>query len=188
LSDFAYLIRSYSFFPEPSPFKHSFFIDISLLSVRKGVIAGYGAYHPGLITLTWDRGGGYLTVVIEKRLYRRVKVRWPTALATSQGSVDGVTRNISIDGAFLYYSQPDLQALPLRTDDRVNIVFDVPGDRQIRTSARVAWSDILAVEESSTLLGVGLQFLDVASEAREFLLTAITEEMYRAKSEGVRME
>ena len=130
----------------------------------------------------------FLTVVIEKRLYHRVKVRWPTTLATRQGSVDGIPRNISIDGAFLYYNHPDPQGLPLRADERVDVVFDVPGDHQIRASARVAWSDILAVEESSTLLGIGLQFLDVPHKDREFLLTAITEKMYRAKSDGVRME
>lgn len=130
----------------------------------------------------------FLTVVIEKRVYHRVKVRWPTTLATSQGSVDGVTRNISIDGAFLYYNHPDPQALPLRADDRVNVVFNIPGHDPIRANARVAWSDILAVEESSTLLGVGLQLLDVSPEDREFLLTAITEKMYQAKSDGVSME
>ena len=130
----------------------------------------------------------FLTVAIEKRIYHRVKVRWPTTLATSQGSVDGVTRDISIDGAFLYYNHPDPQALPLRADDRVNVVFNIPGHDPIRASARVAWSDILALEEGSTLLGVGLQFLDVSPEDREFLLTAITEKMYRAKSDGVRME
>ena len=108
-------------------------------------------------------------------------MRWPTTLATRQGSVDGVTRNISIDGAFLYYNHPDPQALPLRADERVDVVFDVPGDHQIRASARVAWSDVLAVEESSTLLGIGLQLLDVSHKDREFLLETITEKMFWAK-------
>ena len=130
----------------------------------------------------------FLTVVIEKRVYHRVKVRWPTTLATSQGSVDGVTRNISIDGAFLYYNHPDPQALPLRADDRVNVVFNIPGHDQIQASARVAWSDILAVEETSTVVGVGLEFVEVSDEDRECLLQAITEKMYWAKSNGVRIE
>ena len=127
-------------------------------------------------------------VAVEKRIYHRVKVRWPTTLATSQESVDGVTRDISIDGAFLYYNHPDPQALPLRADDQVNVVFNIPDHDAIRASARVAWSDILALEEASTILGVGLQFLDVSSEDREFLLTAITEKMYQAKGDGARKE
>jgi len=110
----------------------------------------------------------------ERRLYPRVKMRWPTTLFTRQWSLDGITRNVSIDGAFLYYSHPDPQPLPLRTDDRVNVVFNVPGDRQIRARARVAWSDVLAIEERSTLLGIGLQFSDVSDKDRKFLQEAIT--------------
>ena len=101
---------------------------------------------------------------------------------------DGVTRDISIDGAFLYYNHPDTQALPLRADERVNVVFNIPGHDPIRASPRVAWSDILALEEASTVVGVGLQFLDVSPEDREFLLTAITEKIYQAKGDGVRKE
>ncbi len=117
-------------------------------------------------------------MTVERRVHRRVRTRWATTLATSQGPVDGITRNVSIDGAFLYYNHPDPQALPLRADDRVDVVFDIPGDRQIRASARVAWSDVLAVEESSTLLGIGLQFLDVSHKDRDFLLKTITEKMF----------
>ena len=110
----------------------------------------------------------------ERRLYPRVKRRWPTTLFTRQWSLDGITRNVSIDGAFLYYHQPDPQPLSLRTDDRVNVVFNVPGDRRIRACARVAWSDVLAIEERSTLLGIGLQFSDVSVKDRDLLRDAIT--------------
>jgi hypothetical protein len=110
----------------------------------------------------------------ERRLYPRVKLRWPTTLFTRQWSLEGITRNVSIDGAFLYYSQPDPETLPLRTDDRVDVVFNVPGDRQIRARARIAWSDVLAIEERSTLLGVGLQFWNVSDKDRSFLREAIT--------------
>jgi hypothetical protein len=110
----------------------------------------------------------------ERRLYPRVKMRWPTTLFTRQWSLDGITRNVSIDGAFLYYNQPDPQTLPLRADERVDVVFNVPGDRQIRVRARIAWSDVLAIEERSTLMGIGLQFSDVSDKDRAFLRGAIT--------------
>jgi hypothetical protein len=127
-------------------------------------------------------------VTVEKRLYHRVKVRWPTKLVTGHGSVDGMARNLSIGGAFVYYNAPDPQAPPFRAGDRVDIVFNVPGHKEIQTNARVMWSDILAVEERGTLLGIGLQFLDVSPEDREFLLSAITEKIFLAKSEGIRLE
>jgi c-di-GMP-binding flagellar brake protein YcgR len=124
----------------------------------------------------------------ERRLYHRVKVRWPTTLVTGDGAIEGMTRDVSLGGAFLYYSHADPPALPLRQGDRVDVVFNIPGHDQIQASARVAWSDILALEEASTILGVGLQFLDVSPEDREFLLTAITEKIYQAKGDGVRKE
>jgi hypothetical protein len=127
-------------------------------------------------------------VTAEKRVYHRVKVRWPTKLVTSHGSVEGMARNLSVGGAFIYYNAPDPQALPFRADDRVDIVFNVPGHKEIQANARVMWSDILAVEERGTLLGIGLQFLEVSPEDRDFLLTAITEKIFLTKSEGIRME
>jgi hypothetical protein len=84
---------------------------------------------------------------------------------------------------FLYYSHADPRELPLRVADRVEVVFNIPGHDQIRASAQVAWSDILAVEEMSTLLGVGLEFVDVRREDREYLLQAITEKMFRASDD-----
>ncbi len=92
-----------------------------------------------------------------------------------------MTRDLSLGGAFLYYSHADPPALPLREGDRVDVVFNIPGHDQIQASARVAWSDILAVEETSTLLGVGLEFVDVRHEDREYLLEVITEKMYWAR-------
>ena len=88
-----------------------------------------------------------------------------------------------MDGSFVYYNQPDPQALPLRVADRLDLVFDVSGHKEIRVNARVVWSDILAVEESGILLGVGLRFLDVRVKDHQFLLQAITERMSRAKGD-----
>jgi hypothetical protein len=38
----------------------------------------------------------------ERRLQPRVEVRWPVTLLTSEGSVQGETRDISMQGAFIY--------------------------------------------------------------------------------------
>ena len=99
-----------------------------------------------------------------------------------------MTRNLSLGGVFLYYSHADPQAAPLRQHDRVDVLFKIPGHDPIQASTRVAWSDILAVEETSTVVGVGLEFVEVSDEDRECLLQAITEKMYWAKSNGVRIE
>jgi pSer/pThr/pTyr-binding forkhead associated (FHA) protein len=122
----------------------------------------------------------------DRRLYHRVKVRWPTTLVTNRGTIDGIARDLSLGGVFFYYGQTDPWAPPLRADDRVAVVFNIPGHDQIQASARVAWSDILAVEEMSTVLGVGLEFVDVRHEDREYLLQAITERMFWARDDATR--
>jgi FHA domain/PilZ domain len=124
---------------------------------------------------------------VERRLYYRVKVRWPTTLVTSDGTIDGITRDLSLGGVFFYYSQADPRGLPLRAGDRVEIVFNIPGDDQIQAKARVAWSDILVVEETSTLMGLGLEFLDVRHEDRDYLLQAITGKMFWARDDAARL-
>ena len=121
---------------------------------------------------------------VEGRLYHRVRVRWPTTLVTRHGAIDGMTRNLSLGGVFLYYSHADPQAVPLRQHDRVDVLFKIPGHDPIQASTRVAWSDILAVEETSILLGVGLEFVDVRHEDREYLLQVITEKLLGARDDG----
>jgi hypothetical protein len=121
---------------------------------------------------------------VEGRLYDRVRVRWPTRLITSHETIEGMTRNLSLSGVFLYYSHTDPRALPLPADDRVHVVFKIPGHERIRARARVAWSDILAVEETSTILGVGLELVDIRYEDRKYLLQVITDRMLQAKDDA----
>jgi hypothetical protein len=129
-----------------------------------------GARHQSHFWAKW------LTGVGDHRMHRRVRVRWPTTLVTSSHeSIDGMTRNLGLGGVFLYYSHTDPRALPIRVDDHVNVVFKIPGHDHIQASARVACSDILGVEETSTLLGVGLEFASTSHEDREHFLQVVTE-------------
>jgi hypothetical protein len=121
---------------------------------------------------------------VKGRLYDRVRVRWPSRLITSHETIEGMTRNLSLSGIFLYYSHTDPRALPLPTDDLVHVVFKIPGHERIRARARVAWSEILAVEETSTLLGVGLELVDIRYEDRKYLLEVITDMMPQAKDDA----
>ena len=42
----------------------------------------------------------------EKRLQPRVEVRWPVTRLTSEGAIQGETRDISMQGAYIYCDQP----------------------------------------------------------------------------------
>ncbi|MBP1727351.1 MAG: PilZ domain [Deltaproteobacteria bacterium] len=112
-----------------------------------------------------------------KRLYPRVKVRWPVSILTKDHAVNGITRNISVNGAYIYYLKPHLEALPLRPKQRVGAIIKLPGRLPLLINAEVAWSDILNSDEQHTLLGVGLRFLELFYDDREFLHKAITERL-----------
>jgi hypothetical protein len=112
-----------------------------------------------------------------KRLYPRVKVRWPVSILTKDHAVHGITRNVSVNGAYIYYFKPHLEALPLRPKQRVGAIIKLPGRLPLLINAEVAWSDILNSDEQHTLLGVGLRFLELFYDDREFLHKAITERL-----------
>ena len=112
---------------------------------------------------------------IENRLYSRVKFKWPATILTKNRLLDGITRNISVNGTFIYYYQPHNDGLPLRLDSRVAIVLRVPDRLPLLIKAKVVWSDFLSSDEDSTLLGVGLHFIDIFYEDRQYLRNVIAD-------------
>jgi hypothetical protein len=112
-----------------------------------------------------------------QRLYPRIKVRWPVSILTGDNAIHGMTRNISVNGAYVYYHKPHLDALPLRPRQRVAAIIKPPGRLPLLINAEVAWSDILNSDERHTLLGVGLRFLELLYDDRQFLHQIITERL-----------
>ena len=119
------------------------------------------------------------TTVI-RRFSHRVRVRWPTTLITSNHeTLEGMTRNLNSAGVFLYYSHTDPRALPLRADERVIVIFKIPGRDHIEAIAQVVWSDFLAIEETSTILGVGLEFVELGQDDQDYFLRVITDKTFQ---------
>jgi hypothetical protein len=110
----------------------------------------------------------------DKRLYARIKVRWPAAIVTKDSTIDGMIRNISVNGAFLYYDQPHLDALPPRRKQRLRMIIKVPGRLPLPVHIVVVWSEILSSDEANTLIGVNLRFLELFYHDREFLHKTFT--------------
>ena len=110
---------------------------------------------------------------IENRLYSRVKFKWPATIFTENRLLDGITRNISVNGTFIYYHQPHYHGLPLRLDTLVALVIRIPDRLPLLIKAEVVWSDFLSSDEDNTLLGVGLHFVDIFYEDRQYLRDVI---------------
>ena len=111
----------------------------------------------------------------DKRLHSRVKlIKWPAKIVIKDESIDGTTRNISVNGAFIYYFQPHGNDLPLQLNKAVDVIIEAPDRPPLFMLAEVVWSDILSSDEKNTLLGVGLHFTEISYEDRQFLHSVIT--------------
>ena len=93
---------------------------------------------------------------------------------TKDTTIQGMIRNISVNGAFLYYYQPHSDALPLRPKQRLGVIIKVPGRLPLLVHVVVVWSEILSSDEADTLIGVNLRFLELFYRDREFLHKTLT--------------
>ncbi len=107
---------------------------------------------------------------VDRRTCKRVKIiKWPAKILIKDKSIDGITRNISVRGAFIYYFQPHGNNLPLQLHKVVDLIIEATGLAPLYISAEVIWSNILSSDEKNTLIGVGLRFIEVPEKDRHFL-------------------
>jgi len=107
---------------------------------------------------------------IDKRSNKRVKlIKWPAKVLIKDKSIDGIVRNISVHGAFIYYFEPHGKNRPLQLHKVVDLIIEATGVPPLYISAEVIWSNILSSDEKNTLIGVGLRFIEVPEKDRQFL-------------------
>ena len=112
---------------------------------------------------------------IERRAFKRVKlINWPAKIIIKDKSIDGATRNITPQGAFIYYFRPHGDDRPLKLHKVVDLIIQAPGVASLFICAEVIWSNILSSDEQNTLLGVGLRFIEVPDKELQFLHDFVT--------------
>jgi len=109
-----------------------------------------------------------LAITIERRKNVRGDIRWPITVSADHGNIQGETRNISIDGISIRCDEPL----------RINEVFRIailPPDRQaIGVSGKVIWSDLYAIDQDDTAVGLGLCFVEISDEDRKIFIDAVS--------------
>jgi hypothetical protein len=88
----------------------------------------------------------------ERRLQPRVEVRWPVTLLTSEGSVQGETRDISMQGAFIYCDK----SLPL--SERFVLSVKAPA-ASMQVMAQVVWASNSSSDKKNEPAGIGVRFI-----------------------------
>lgn len=98
----------------------------------------------------------------------KAKLKWPVSIKANGSSSDGVTLNLSTNGAYIRCVKPP----------RLNEVFDmtlqVPNsDDSIEAEVEVVWSNIYGPDDEISPRGMIVRFLDLADEDRRIIAKAI---------------
>jgi uncharacterized protein (TIGR02266 family) len=103
----------------------------------------------------------------ERRVYPRAKINWPVEIKTDQGTMDGLTSNVTPNGVFIHCQKPL----------KLNVVFDMAinipnSDHAIAAKAEVIWSNRWGPDDEISPRGMGVRFVKISSEARKFIARA----------------
>lgn len=105
---------------------------------------------------------------IERRRHRRIRVNWPVVVQTPQSFIEGEARDISVGGVFIEYSeQPEL-------GENFQVVIKLSPERSISVTGKKAWCGNINIDGKSTYSGMGVQFIEISPEDRQFI-SALTE-------------
>ena len=103
---------------------------------------------------------------IERRLHPRILMNWPATLHNVQGSIEGETKDISVDGVFIFLSEKP----------KVGVNFPIllkPSDgRSISVVGKKVWSSTFSID-NRPVFGMGVQFMLISPEDRQFISTLV---------------
>jgi c-di-GMP-binding flagellar brake protein YcgR len=103
----------------------------------------------------------------EKRDHVRIGIVWPVSFETSNGSIQGKTKDISLNGAFIVCPSP----LPLKEIFSLNL--SLPGQESLSLKSEVIWSNANVPEERIITRGMGIRFLNLPEQDRKMLTESI---------------
>lgn len=87
----------------------------------------------------------------EKRDYPRAEIKWPAVIKTDQGTMDGVTSNVTPNGVFIHCQKP------LRLNEIFELTIDIPNSDQTLTArAEVTWSNRWGPDDDISPRGMGV--------------------------------
>ena len=88
----------------------------------------------------------------EKRIYPRTEIKWPVSVITAKGMIQGETKNISLNGAFICSEKT------LCPNDLLLLTVSGPfGSMQV--VAQVVWSNRCVCDEQKSPSGTGVKFM-----------------------------
>ena len=108
---------------------------------------------------------------IERRQHPRVLVNWPAVVETQHGSVEGETKDISVDGVFIFCAkEPEV-------GENFSIFLKPSEQRTIPVVGEKIWSGIFSIDNRK-VFGMGIQFINISPEDREYIAVLVEKEQH----------
>ena len=104
----------------------------------------------------------------ERRKAPRINVNWPVTLITSQGTIEGESRNITPSGVFIHCKKK------LPEDEVYQMIIKLPNGKQIIVKGQMMWSNLNGREDTGALVDMGFSFIKMSDEDQKVLRTVIS--------------
>ena len=108
-------------------------------------------------------------MTIEKRLHPRIPANWPVTLHNVQGSIEGETKDISVDGVFIFLSE--------KPEFGVNfpILLKPSEERSISVVGKRVWSGTFNID-NRPVFGMGVRFIHLSPEDQQYIASVVEKE------------
>ena len=108
---------------------------------------------------------------IERRQYPRILVNWPAVVETPQGSVEGETKDISVDGVFIFWVKEP------KIGENFPILLEPSKQRTISVVAEKIWSGTFNLHNRK-VFGMGIRFIHISPEDRQYIAVLVEKEQH----------
>ena len=106
----------------------------------------------------------------EKRNYPRIEISWPVTIYFDDETIEGETKNISVEGIFIQTEKP----LPFKKQFSISI--NPPEHQAIGLKGEVVWSDLYGIDGASNtdVYGLGICLVELSEEDKKLIKAMIS--------------
>ena len=112
----------------------------------------------------------------ENRVYPRAKLKWIVLFKVDGKVIEGVTKDISVSGAYVCCAKP------LKLNVVLDMVIKAP-DKSLSVKAEVVWSNIYGPDDNINPRGMGVRFPAISGEDRKVIAKAVMKHLKSDKEE-----
>lgn len=104
----------------------------------------------------------------ERRKAPRINVNWPVTLITSEGTIEGESRNITPSGVFIHCKKK------LPENEVYQMIIKLPNEKQIIVKGQMMWSNLNGREDKGALVDMGFAFIKMSDQDQKVLRSVIS--------------